>query len=52
MQKDLLQAVKIRNLGLPDFYQSHGDKKALLAEVGLSSDGIVAVAKSMQKSSA
>ena len=52
LQKDLLQGVKIRNLGLPDFYQSHGDKKALLAEVGLSSDGIAAVAKSMQKSSA
>ena len=50
LQKDLLQGVKIRNLGLPDFYQLHGDKKRLLAEIGLLSEGIVTVAKSMQKS--
>ena len=50
LQKDLLLGVKIRNLGLPDFYQLHGDKKRLLAEIGLLSEGIVAVAKSMKKS--
>ena len=51
LQSDLLQGVKVRNLGLPDFYQSHGDKKDLLAEAGLSVGGIVAAAKAMQKPS-
>ena len=51
LQNDLVKdEVKIRNLGLPDFYQSHGDKKLLLKEIGLSSDGIIFTAQSMKNS--
>ncbi|MCF6777655.1 1-deoxy-D-xylulose-5-phosphate synthase [Thiotrichales bacterium 19X7-9] len=38
---DLHQTVKIRNLGLPDTYLSHGNPNNLLTSVGLSADGII-----------
>jgi 1-deoxy-D-xylulose-5-phosphate synthase len=40
VSKDLLSKVKVRNLGLPDFYQDHGVPADMLSEVGISSEGI------------
>ena len=42
---DLLSKVKVRNIGLPDHYQDHGDKNALLADVGISVEGIIQLIK-------
>ncbi|WP_440682411.1 1-deoxy-D-xylulose-5-phosphate synthase [Cysteiniphilum halobium] len=44
---DLTTQVKVRNIGLPDRYQDHGDKTALLAEVGISVDGIIKLVESI-----
>ncbi|WP_395947270.1 1-deoxy-D-xylulose-5-phosphate synthase [Caedibacter taeniospiralis] len=38
---DLTTNVKVRNMGLPDYFQEHGDKASLLAEAGISAEGIV-----------
>ncbi|WP_151193771.1 1-deoxy-D-xylulose-5-phosphate synthase [Cysteiniphilum sp. JM-1] len=44
---DLLSKIKVRNIGLPDHYQDHGDKNALLAEVGISVEGIIQLVESI-----
>ncbi|HEU4366330.1 MAG TPA: 1-deoxy-D-xylulose-5-phosphate synthase [Candidatus Krumholzibacteria bacterium] len=37
-------AINLRNLGLPDRFVEHGDRDGLLAELGLSADGIAGFA--------
>lgn len=44
---DLHHKVKIRNKGLPDYYQAHGVPEQMLNDVGLSCEGIIATYKSM-----
>ena len=41
LANDALIGVKVRNIGLPDHYQEHGDKMQLLQEVGIASKDIL-----------
>ena len=47
IQYDLMHKIKVRNLGLPDYYQEHGDKNMLLSEIGISVKGIIETLKSI-----
>ena len=47
MQHDLHDGIKVRNLGLPDDYQDHGDKTAMLKAIGLCSENIIQTAKQL-----
>ncbi len=48
-QNDLINQIYIRNLGLPDHYIHHGDKAELLAEIGLSAQGIMDTAQALKE---
>ena len=41
IENDLLQNLKVRNIGLPDYYQDHGVHGDMLADVGISKAGIL-----------
>ena len=41
VNNDLLSNLKVRNIGLPDLYLEHGHPDEMLAEIGISVDGIV-----------
>lgn len=41
IENDLHQNLKLRNLGLPDFYLPHGNPVGLLESVGLSEKGVI-----------
>ena len=41
IENDLLQNLKVRNIGLPDYYQDHGVHGDMLADVGISKEGIL-----------
>ncbi|WP_116963483.1 1-deoxy-D-xylulose-5-phosphate synthase [Fastidiosibacter lacustris] len=47
---DLMTNLKVRNIGLPDYYQNHGDKKELLAEVGISAAKIIELIMEVKQS--
>ncbi|WP_119343537.1 1-deoxy-D-xylulose-5-phosphate synthase [Facilibium subflavum] len=49
LNQDLLTQVKVRNIGLPNYYQEHGDKELLLSEVGISVQGIIDTALKMSE---
>lgn len=40
VMNDLSCKIKVRNIGLPDCYQNHGGRADLLAEVGISAEGL------------
>ena len=44
---DIAGKIKVRNIGLPDYYQDHGNKTELLAEVGISVEGIIEIVDSV-----
>lgn len=44
---NLMTKIKVRNIGLPDYHLNHGDRTAILAEVGISSEGIIKLVKSI-----
>ena len=49
---DLLGSVRVRRLGLPDAFITHGDPKVQRAELGLGAAGIVAAARALVGASA
>ncbi|MDA7742532.1 1-deoxy-D-xylulose-5-phosphate synthase [Francisellaceae bacterium] len=46
---DLLNGVKVRNIGLPDIYQDHGVCEEMLADAGISKAGIISTFSEMQE---
>jgi 1-deoxy-D-xylulose-5-phosphate synthase len=49
---DLLGSVRVRRLGFPDAFITHGDPKAQRAELGLDAGGLVAAARALLRASA
>ena len=46
---DLLNGIKVRNIGLPDIYQDHGVCEEMLADAGISKAGIISTFSEMQE---